>query len=252
MTFLATSPCLNTIRVGIERTSYCAVVCWFSSVLSLTTFRSSRSDWISSRTGATTRQGPHHGAQKSTSTGLSASSTSASKLLSVIWGRVPAIASPLRSCTPTIQNEGTLAGGADGPRLPAFALHGKHAREAGAHGDPARQIALRGDALGSDAEPAVHLAAAHLKAQCVRLCHARIGLIRVAAHQHAALTARGDRHVPADQERESAEHLLLDHAVLRGERLADAVGEILVVGHAQIIPARRHLSERSRSTLPTA
>src|ERR1700704_161270 len=83
MTFLATSPCLKTISVGIERTSYFAVVCWFSSVLSLTTFRSSRSPAISSRTGATTRQGPHHGAQKSTRTGVSASMTSATKVVSV-------------------------------------------------------------------------------------------------------------------------------------------------------------------------
>src|SRR3978361_2196673 len=44
---------------------------------------SSRSPSISSRTGWTTRQGPHQGAQKSTRTGPSASSTSALKVASV-------------------------------------------------------------------------------------------------------------------------------------------------------------------------
>src|SRR2546423_7433653 len=108
MTFLATSPCLNTIRVGIERTSYCAVVCWFSSVLSLTTFRSSRSPAISSRTGATTRQGPHHGAQKSTRTGVSASMTSATKLVSVTSMTAamfaPSLPRPFTSGSSTIQS----------------------------------------------------------------------------------------------------------------------------------------------------
>src|SRR4051812_49908312 len=85
MTFLATWPFLKRIIVGIERTSYFAAVCWFSSTLSLTIRRSCRSLAISSRTGPTTRQGPHHGAQKSTRTGVSDSSTSAWKLVSVTW-----------------------------------------------------------------------------------------------------------------------------------------------------------------------
>ena len=42
------------------------------------------------------RQGPHQGAQKSTRTGLSASSTSAWKLLSVTSSRLPATAAPCR------------------------------------------------------------------------------------------------------------------------------------------------------------
>src|SRR4051812_12040736 len=89
MIFLAISPFLKTISVGIDMTSYWADVIWFSSTLSLTTRRSSpRSSASSSSVGAMTRQGPHQGAQKSTSTGVSASSTSAWKLLSVtseIW-----------------------------------------------------------------------------------------------------------------------------------------------------------------------
>src|SRR3954452_18440810 len=46
---------------------------------------------ISSRTGATILQGPHHSAQKSTSTGLSLPSTSLAKLVSVTFTVLPAI-----------------------------------------------------------------------------------------------------------------------------------------------------------------
>src|ERR1700723_749774 len=80
--------------VGIDSTWKLAAVCWFSSTLSLTIRRSERSWAISSSTGPTTRQGPHHGAQKSTSTGISDSITSAWKLLSVTSLRLPAIALP--------------------------------------------------------------------------------------------------------------------------------------------------------------
>src|SRR3954467_14009437 len=46
---------------------------------------------ISSRTGATILQGPHHSAQKSTSTGLSLPSTSLAKLVSVTVTVLPAM-----------------------------------------------------------------------------------------------------------------------------------------------------------------
>src|SRR5919198_3655220 len=52
-------------------------------MLSLTIFRSLRSAAIWSSTGAIAWHGPHHSAQKSTSTGLSAPSTSLSKVCSV-------------------------------------------------------------------------------------------------------------------------------------------------------------------------
>src|SRR3954447_3274917 len=58
---------------------------------------------ISSRTGATILQGPHHSAQKSTSTGLSLPSTSLAKLVSVTVTVLPAIGrSPLSrlACVP--------------------------------------------------------------------------------------------------------------------------------------------------------
>ena len=88
-TFFAIAPSLNRSRVGIERTSYSAAVCWFSSTLRLRIVRSSRSASISSRTGWTTRHGPHQGAQKSTRTGPSASSTSDLKVASVTSVSLP-------------------------------------------------------------------------------------------------------------------------------------------------------------------
>src|SRR5208282_3008811 len=92
MTVFTGWPSLKRIIVGIESTWKRAAVCGFSSMSSLTMRSSGRSEAISSSTGATTRQGPHQGAQKSTSTGPSASMTSASKFVSVTWFRVPAIA----------------------------------------------------------------------------------------------------------------------------------------------------------------
>src|SRR6476661_6580412 len=84
MTVLAGCPLRNRISVGIDITLNSIAVFWFSSMFSLTTFSwSARSFAISSTTGATIRHGPHHGAQKSTSTGVSDSMTSAWKLLSL-------------------------------------------------------------------------------------------------------------------------------------------------------------------------
>src|SRR6478735_1329428 len=88
-TFFAIAPSLKRSRVGIERTSYWAAVCWFSSTLRLRMVRSSRSASISSSTGWTTRHGPHQGAQKSTRTGPSASRTSDLKVPSVTSWSLP-------------------------------------------------------------------------------------------------------------------------------------------------------------------
>src|SRR5450755_3372979 len=92
MTVFLTSPCRNSMSVGIDITLNLTAVSWFSSMLSLTTLRvSPRSVAISSTTGDTRRHGPHHGAQKSTSTGTSDSMTSAWKLLSVTSVTGPAM-----------------------------------------------------------------------------------------------------------------------------------------------------------------
>ena len=79
----ATSPFLNRIRVGIPRMPYFGGVFGFSSTFSFATFRRSLyNSASSSMIGATIRQGPHHSAQKSTSTGSSPERTSLPKFSS--------------------------------------------------------------------------------------------------------------------------------------------------------------------------
>src|SRR5262245_2337127 len=79
----ASWPPLKIISVGIDWMPYLAAVCGFSSTLSLTIFTLPLSvPAISSRAGAIIRQGPHHSAQKSTTTGPVAFNTSDSKVAS--------------------------------------------------------------------------------------------------------------------------------------------------------------------------
>ena len=78
------SPPLNTISVGMLRMLYLAATIGFSSVFSLRKRTLPSYSPASSFTiGATMRHGPHHGAQKSTSTGTSALITSVSN----VWSR---------------------------------------------------------------------------------------------------------------------------------------------------------------------
>src|SRR6266481_4877798 len=76
----AISPPLKIISVGIDITPYFEAVFGLSSTLSFTILTLSPiAPEISSSAGAIMRQGPHHSAQKSTTTGPVALSTSASK-----------------------------------------------------------------------------------------------------------------------------------------------------------------------------
>src|ERR1700744_167703 len=76
----AISPPLKIIRVGIDITPYFEAVFGLSSTFSLTILTLSPiAPEISSSAGAIMRQGPHHSAQKSTTTGPVAFSTSLSK-----------------------------------------------------------------------------------------------------------------------------------------------------------------------------
>src|SRR5215468_12383255 len=75
----AISPPLKIISVGIDITPYFDAVFGLSSTLSFTILTlSPMAPAISSSAGAIMRQGPHHSAQKSTTTGPCALSTSAS------------------------------------------------------------------------------------------------------------------------------------------------------------------------------
>src|SRR5579871_820473 len=74
------SPFLNSISVGIDMMPYFCAVAGLSSTLSLTILTLPPSEpAISSSAGAIMRHGPHHSAQKSTTTGSVALSTWASK-----------------------------------------------------------------------------------------------------------------------------------------------------------------------------
>src|ERR1700756_5490712 len=82
----ASWPSLNSIKVGIDMIPYLAAVPGFSSTLSLTIFTLPLSELeISSSAGAIIRHGPHHSAQKSTTTGPVALSTSFSNVASVTF-----------------------------------------------------------------------------------------------------------------------------------------------------------------------
>src|ERR1700756_2789390 len=82
----ASWPSLNSIKVGIDMMPYLAAVPGFSSTLSLTIFTLPLSEVeISSSAGEIMRQGPHHSAQKSTTTGPLALSTSISNVASVTF-----------------------------------------------------------------------------------------------------------------------------------------------------------------------
>ena len=84
ISFFLTSPPSNTISVGIDSTSSRPAVSWFSSTFSFTNVtRSPCCSASSSRIGSITRQGVHQGAQKSTTTGRPACSTSLRNVLSL-------------------------------------------------------------------------------------------------------------------------------------------------------------------------
>src|SRR5687768_4507491 len=95
------------------RMPYLAAVRGLSSVFSLrNSTLPSYSSASSSTIGATMRQGPHHGAQKSTSTGLSAWRTSSSQLVSVTSAGFAINFPPALGDTPSF----------DGFLLPAYNL----------------------------------------------------------------------------------------------------------------------------------
>src|SRR3712207_2024642 len=100
MMLLTGLPPWNTVIVGIDMTWYSRAICGFSSMLSLAIVSLSPcSEAISSSTGATILHGPHHSAQKSTSTGLSLPSTSSEKVASVTVTVLPAMGMcPLEVC----------------------------------------------------------------------------------------------------------------------------------------------------------
>src|SRR5437867_5844809 len=110
---------------------------------------------------------------------------------------------------------------------PSAATRGRKRRSA----SPGLERSLRGDRLGINPKPALHLASAHLKRSRTGLGEESLGLLLGAVDHQATLAADPHRHVAVDHEADAAEHLLLGVAILGGDQLADPVGEILVVSH---------------------
>ena len=83
----------------------------------------------------------------------------------------------------------------------------------------------RGQRLGVDVAPTAHPASAHLEGAGPR--RPLVGLVqgRVDAHQQTALAADADGQGAVDQERQSAEHLLLARTGLASHEVADPVRE---------------------------
>ena len=82
--FRTSSPSLNSPIIGMPITPYRAATSGVSSTLVFTNLM--RPPYCSARastSGDTMRHGPHHGAQKSTTTGSEAASTSSAKAVSV-------------------------------------------------------------------------------------------------------------------------------------------------------------------------
>src|ERR1700685_267823 len=113
----ATWTFLNMIRVGIPRTPYFIGVCGFSSMFNFATVTLPfMSVAMSSRNGAIILQGPHHSAQKSTSTGPGALRTSSLKdwsLILVVLALMvaPVLASKIRGVLKAASRYGTRADG---------------------------------------------------------------------------------------------------------------------------------------------
>src|SRR3979411_3384246 len=125
----AISPPLKIINVGIDITPYFEAVFGLSSTFSLTILTLSPiAPEISSSAGAIMRQGPHHSAQKSTTTGPVALSTSISKSTSltlptpmgdlVVFGERanPARGRRTETMEPCRERQGALTGRGAAPR----------------------------------------------------------------------------------------------------------------------------------------
>src|SRR3954451_18371328 len=111
------------------------------------------------------------------------------------------------------------------------ALGGQRPRVLHRTGDPRLQLSGRPHTLGRDVQPTVEGPAAHLERLDVRAREPPIGPRRVGTDEEAAPPTRAHRHLPVDQERETAEHALLGDAPFAGEQLPDPVGELLVERH---------------------
>src|ERR1700760_4350152 len=94
--------------------------------------------------------------------------------------------------------------------------------------DPGGEVVVAADVAGADAQPAGHLPALHHGDGGPGRGDQAVGAGRVDVHEYATLPAGTDRHVPADEKGEAAEHLLLCQFWVGPDQVPDAPGEDFV------------------------
>ncbi len=77
----------------------------------------------------------------------------------------------------------------------------------------------------------MHRSTAHLHEPSIRRLGEPVGLRGIHSDKDAALTAGRYRHVACDEECEPAEHLSLCQVWLPSQQLANALRDVLVIGH---------------------
>jgi hypothetical protein len=121
---------------------------------------------------------------------------------------------------------------------------------------PVTHGTVQGPQRTSDTD--VHRASAHLEPLSVRSCDEPVGLRGVHSHEQAALAARAHGHVPVDEECETTEHAPLGEPAFLGDKLAYAIGKIIVECHVQRVlvttdpmPQRPAPGDSTVARLPT-
>jgi hypothetical protein len=97
---------------------------------------------------------------------------------------------------------------------------------------PAAEVLVAEAVVGADAQPAGHLPALHHGDGCLGRRDQVVRARGVDVDEHAALPTGSDDDVPADEEGEAAEHLLLGQLRVGPDQLPDPPGEDFVIGHA--------------------
>src|ERR1700682_435840 len=101
--------------------------------------------------------------------------------------------------------------------------------------DPALQLTFGLDAVERHAQPASGFAPGHHHRFDVVAGQQLLRLLRGYPDHQPAMAACGHRHVAVDQECQPTEQPLLLDAAFGGNALADAVGQVLVVGHGSTL-----------------
>jgi hypothetical protein len=115
--------------------------------------------------------------------------------------------------------------------------------------DPGGKVVVGGDVVGADAQPPGHLPALHHRDGGRGRGDQLVRLLGVDVDEHPSLPTGADRHVPADEEGEAAEHLLFRQLWVGPDQVPDATSEDFVIGHGPNRTQQRIVDESSRRDL---